>query len=169
MATTTREGHMSEPTHGYTKLGQAVHAHVHDHFPAGTPYQRFNKRVALAITTYVGTMTCFWVFCLLALCSLPSVLSAFGPFHHTFPSWMVKVSIIALVSWVAQTFLQLVLLPSIMVGQNLQNEAADARSAKTFEDVEAVLNLLDCHTQGGLKDVLDAINALKFPAAPAAT
>jgi hypothetical protein len=77
------------------------------------------------------------------------------------PSLLVKASIIALISWIAQTFLQLVLLPSIMVGQNLQNEAADARSAKTFEDVESVLNLLDIHTQGGLKDVLDAVNSLK--------
>jgi hypothetical protein len=150
---------MSEPTHGYTKLGQAVHAHVHDHLPEGSAYQRFNKKVALAITKYVGTMTCFWVFCVLALCSLPSVLSAFSTFSGVFPAWMVKVSIIALIAWIAQTFLQLVLLPSIMVGQNLQNVAADARSAKTFEDVETVLNLLDIHTQGGLKDILDAINA----------
>ena len=150
---------MKDPTHGYTKTGQAVHGHVRDHFPERTAYQRFNKKVALAITTHVGTMTCFWIFCGLALCSLPSVLSAFGPFHHTFPSWLVKASIIALVSWVAQTFLQLVLLPSIMVGQNLQNAAADARSAKTFEDVERLLDLLNVHTQGGLKDLLDAIEA----------
>lgn len=149
---------MREPMHGYTKAGQAVHGHVRDHFPAGNAYQRFNKRVALGITTYVGTMTCFWVFCALALCSLPSVLSEFAAFHHTFPTWMVRASIIALVSWVAQTFLQLVLLPSIMVGQNLQNVAADVRSAKTFEDVERVLDLLDTHTQGGLKDLLDAIH-----------
>ena len=157
---------MEEPTHGYTKLGQAVHAPVHDHLPEGSPYQRFNKKVALAITKYVGTMTCFWVFCVLALCSLPSVLSAFSAFSGVFPAWMVKVSIIALIAWIAQTFLQLVLLPSIMVGQNLQNVAADARSAKTFEDVESVLNLLDIHTQGGLKDVLDAVNALSSQTNP---
>jgi hypothetical protein len=151
---------MSEPTHGYTRLGQAVQAHVHDHLPDHTPYQRFNKRVALAITTYVGTMTCFWIFCLLALCSLPYVLSLFSAFHGAFPGVLIKLSILTLIAWIAQTFLQLVLLPSIMVGQNLQNEAADARSTKTFEDVELVLNLLDVHTQGGLKDVLDAINEL---------
>jgi len=159
---------MAEPTHGYTKLGQAVHAHVHDHLPDRTSYQRFNKRVALAITTYVGTMTCFWVFCLLALCSLPYVLSQFSVFAHTFPAVIIKMSILTLIAWIAQTFLQLVLLPSIMVGQNLQNEAADARSAKTFEDVEAVLNLLDIHTQGGLKAVLDAIDALRGGTGPSA-
>jgi hypothetical protein len=159
---------MSEPTHGYTKLGQAVHGHVHDHLPVGSPYQRFNKKVAIAITKYVGTMTCFWVFCVLALCSLPYVLSLFSAFSGVFPAWLIKASILTLIAWIAQTFLQLVLLPSIMVGQNLQNEAADARSAKTFEDVESVLNLLDCHTQGGLKDVLDAVNALKGQAIPTA-
>lgn len=122
---------------------------------------RFNKRVALTITKHVGSMTCFWVFCLLSLCSLPSVLSGFEVFRGAFPVWMVEVSIIALVSWIAQTFLQLVLLPSIMVGQNLQNEAADARSAKTFEDVEVVLDRLYCDTQGGLRVILDAIEELK--------
>lgn len=112
-------------------------------------------------------MSCFWAFCLLALCSLPSVLSAFSPFAHTFPMWMVKASIIALVAWVAQTLIQLVLLPAIMVGQSLQGAAADARAAKTFEDVEAVkadltlaLDRLDETTMGGLKAVLDAVNAL---------
>jgi hypothetical protein len=48
-----------------------------------------------------------------------------------------------------------------MVGQNLQNIAADARSAKTFEDVERVLDLLDCRTQGGLHDILAAIEDLR--------
>lgn len=160
---------MPEPTHGYTKHGLAVHGHVRDHLPEGTPYARFNKKVALTITKYVGSMTCFWVFCLLALCSLPSVLSGFQVFHGSFPVWMVKVSIITLVAWIAQTFLQLVLLPSIMVGQNLQNEAADARSAKTFEDVEAILDRLDLRTQGGLKDVIDAVLELKTAAGAPST
>jgi hypothetical protein len=152
---------MSEPSHGYTRLGLAVHGHVHDHMRTDTAYARFNKKVAITITKYVGSMTCFWVFCALSLCSLPSVLSGFEVFHGVFPPWMVKVSIIALVAWIAQTFLQLVLLPSIMVGQNLQNEAADARSAKTFEDVEVVMDRLDTHTQGGLREILDAIESLK--------
>jgi hypothetical protein len=157
---------MADPTHGYTKLGLAVHGHVHDHLPEGSAYQRVNKKVAVAITKYVGTMTCFWIFCVLALCSLPYVLSQFSVFANVFPSVIIKLSILTLIAWIAQTFLQLVLLPSIMVGQNLQNVAADARSTKTFEDVETVLNLLDIHTQGGLKDVLDAVNALKGETIP---
>ena len=155
----TQAGH--EPTHGWTRLGLPVHARVMDHHPTDTAYQRFNKKVALAITTYVGTMTCFWVFCVLALLSLPAVLSGFHAFHNTFPNWMIRISIIALISWVAQTFLQLVLLPSIMVGQNLQNEASDARSSKTFEDTETIVDRLDCETQGGIKVLLDKLNEIE--------
>ena len=70
-------------------------------------------------------------------------------------------------SWVAQTFLQLVLLSVIIVGQNVAGEASDARAAKTFDDAEAskagigtALDLLDTHTAGGLAEVLAAVRAL---------
>jgi lipoate synthase len=43
------------------------------------------------------------------------------------------------VAWIAQTFLQLVLLPIIIVGQNVQAAAADARSQATYDDAVAVL------------------------------
>jgi hypothetical protein len=158
------------PAHGFTKLGQAVHRRTIDHLPDDTAYARLNKKVALGLTRYVGTMTCFWVFCLLALFSLPAVLSAFSVFKGVFPAVLIKASIIALVAWVAQTFIQLVLLPALMVGQNLQNAAADARAAKTFEDVEDARNcireallLLDFRTEGGMKVLLDAIESLKPP------
>ncbi len=80
---------------------------------------------------------------------------------------------ILVVSWISQSFIQLVLLPALMVGQNLQNVAADARAAKTFEDVEdarehikQALDLLDLHTEGGLKVVLDAVESLRPVAGP---
>lgn len=160
-----------QPTHGFTKLGQPVHRRTVDHLPTETAYQRFNKRLALWLAKNVGTMTCFYFFNLLALCSLPAILSEFSAFHTVFPHWLVSASLIALIAWVSSNFLQLILLPALMVGQNLQNEAADARSAKTFEDVEdarqnlrKALDLLDLHTEGGLKDILDAIEQLKAPA-----
>ena len=150
----------SDPHFGRTRHGLAVHAHVTDHHKDGSGYQRFNRAVALALTRYVGTMTCFWVFCCLSLSSLPAVLSGFHAFAGFFPAVIIKASIIALVAWVAQTLIQLVLLPALMVGQNLQNEAADARAAKTFEDVERVLDALDLKTEGGLAEVLTAVQAL---------
>jgi hypothetical protein len=48
--------------------------------------------------------------------------------------------LIVIVAWVAQTFLQLVLLPIIIVGQNIQAEASDKRAEQTYNDAEAVLH-----------------------------
>jgi hypothetical protein len=45
-----------------------------------------------------------------------------------------------IVSWIAQTFLQLVLLAIIMVGQDVQAKASDARSEQTYLDAEALLH-----------------------------
>ncbi len=109
---------------------------VWEHHKDNNAWNRFNQQVANRINKMVFTMNTFWVFCCLALCSLPSVLSGFTIFAHTFPAWMTKVSLIALVAWIAQTFIQLVLLPAIGVNQNLQADASDARSEKTFEDTE---------------------------------
>jgi len=101
---------------------------------------RFNARLGLAITTGVGTMWTAYLFTLLALVSLPSVLSGVFPsIKSAFPSWLISLSLIALVAWVAQTFLQLVLLPIIIVGQNVQSKSADKRAEDTYKDAEAVL------------------------------
>jgi len=69
----------------------------------------------------------------------------------------------AIISWIAQTFLQLVLLSIIMVGQSVQSAASDARAEKSFTDTETILDRLDTHTAGGLQEVLDAIHALATP------
>ena len=87
---------------------------------------RLNARVGLAVTLAVGTMWCAYLFGLIALVSLPSALKT----HDK----------IIIVSWVAQTFLQLVLLPIIIVGQNVQAAAADRRAEDTYKDAEAVLH-----------------------------
>ena len=47
---------------------------------------------------------------------------------------------LVIVAWIAQTFLQLVLLPVIIVGQNIQAKAADGRADQTYNDAEAVLH-----------------------------
>ncbi len=46
---------------------------------------------------------------------------------------------IIIVSWIAQTFLQLVLLPVIIVGQNIQAAASDDRAAAIYKDAGAIL------------------------------
>jgi len=98
------------------------------------------------ITRGVGTMACAYVFAIVALISLPEAL---------------KAGTAAIISWIAQTFLQLVLLSIIMVGQSVQAATSDARSEKEFADTEVVLDRLDADTAGGIRAVLDRIDALE--------
>lgn len=93
--------------------------------PQGGPVTRFNTWLALKITAGVGTMWCAYAFAALALISLPDAL---------------KSGRAAIVSWIAQTFLQLVLLSIIIVGQRVQGAAADKRAQATYEDADAVLH-----------------------------
>ena len=86
----------------------------------------FNGRVGLAITTAVGTMVCAYVFAVIAFISLPSALTSGN--------------LTIIIAWVSSNFLQLILLPVIIVGQNLQAGAADKRSEQTYRDAEAVLH-----------------------------
>jgi hypothetical protein len=106
-----------------------------------------NAKVAIVLTKVVGTMWCFYVFNGIALISLPSAINT-G-------------QLTTIINWVSSNWIQLILLPALMVGQNVQSVAADARALKTFEDTEKILDRLDTRTTGGLKDVLDAIEALK--------
>lgn len=86
----------------------------------------FNGRIGLAITSAVGTMVCAYVFGLIALISLPSAITSGN--------------LTIIIAWVSSNFIQLVLLPVIIVGQNLQAQAADKRSEQTYKDAEAVLH-----------------------------
>ena len=101
---------------------------------------RFNTKVAIVITTVVGSMWCAYAFALFDLISLPAAIRGGAS---------------AIVSWVAQTFLQLVLLSVIMVGQNVQAAAADQRAEATYHDASATLHEV-AHVQGHLaaQDVL---------------
>ena len=142
-----------KPTFGHTKSGHEVHAHARHYLPSGTAVARFNSRLGVLITNTVGTMWCAYLFALLSLASLPAILTQ--AFHlHVFPSWLINASLIALVAWVSSYFLQLVLLPIIIVGQNVQSQASDARAAKTFEDTEVVVDRLNTATKGGITEIL---------------
>lgn len=105
-----------------------------------------NAKVAILLTKVVGTMWCFYVFNGIALISLPAAINT-G-------------QMTVIINWVSSNWIQLILLPALMVGQNVQSAAADARAVKTFEDTEMILDRLDTRTEGGLKEVLDAVRAL---------
>ena len=140
-----------------------VHPHTQERQAAGptktidqrrldhpNPFVRFNARLGLMITNVVGTMWAAYLFTIIALMSLPAILSTFQVFHHTFPDWMIKASLIALVAWISSNFLQLVLLPIIIVGQNIQAKTADKRAEDTYKDADAVLHEVT-HIQMHLK------------------
>jgi hypothetical protein len=98
---------------------------IADQLPRGNAIERLNARVAVRITKMVGSMWCAYLFAAFDLLSLPAAI---------------KGGISTIVAWVAQTFLQLVLLSIIMVGQNVQSAAADKRSEDTYLDAEALLH-----------------------------
>ena len=88
----------------------------------------FNGRLAIFITNTVGTMWCAYVFAIIALLSLPDA---------------VRGGLAPLIAWIAQTFLQLVLLSVIMVGQKVAAAASDKQALQTFQDAEALIKIQD--------------------------
>jgi hypothetical protein len=78
---------------------------------------KFNQSLAAKITSGVATMWCAYVFAAIALVSLPAAIRS----HD----------LITIVSWVAQTFLQLVLLSIIMVGQNVASASVEQKINET--------------------------------------
>ena len=88
----------------------------------------FNGRIAVLITDAVGTMWCAYVFAGIALISLPVAIQG---------------GVATLIAWIAQTFLQLVLLSVIMVGQKVAAAASDKQALQTYRDAEALLKIQD--------------------------
>ena len=79
----------------------------------------FNQRVAEKITSFVSTMWCAYLFAALALISLPAAIRSGD--------------VVIIVAWIAQTFLQLVLLSIIMVGQKVSSSNVEKLILETHE------------------------------------
>jgi len=79
----------------------------------------FNEKLAARITGAVGTMWAAYVFAGIAFISLPAAIMSGDP--------------IVIVAWIAQTFLQLVLLAVIMVGQDVQAKGVQKKIDETHE------------------------------------
>jgi hypothetical protein len=106
------------------------HPRIAERARAGAPqttdeHVGFNGRIALALTRGVGTMWAAYAFAVLALIALPKAIEG---------------GVFTLVQWVSQTFIQLVMLSVIMVGQNILARAADKRSLMTYQDGEATFH-----------------------------
>ena len=113
-----RHPHVEARRKGPPRVAEAA-AKVH----GATVLGRINAKVGLTITVIVGTMWAAYVFAAIALVSLPD------NWHSTQ----------TLILWISSSFLQLVLLPVIIVGQNIQARAADQRAQATYDDAAAVL------------------------------
>jgi len=118
-----RAGMQETQAHRYITRADA-HARVHGTGWAG----RLNKRLGVVITNAVGTMYCAYAFAALALVSLPAALRSGDP--------------VVVVSWISQTFLQLVLLSIIIVGQQVISEASDQRAEADHETIILLHQLL---------------------------
>jgi uncharacterized membrane protein len=107
-------------------------------------------KVALFITKIVGTMWCAIVFTILALISLPQALHG---------------GVATIISWIAQTFLQLVLLSIILVGQNLQSRHSELLTDADYEtnleskkDIETLMKRLDSIENDKLNKILEILD-----------
>jgi hypothetical protein len=123
------------------------HKHIEERKKSGPPKTRsmpigLNGRIAIVLTTAVGTMWCAYVFAILALLVVPDAI---------------KGGLLTFVQWVSQTFVQLVMLSVIMVGQNIMGMAADKRAEMTYKDAEATFHEAE-QIQAHLQAQDDAIN-----------
>ena len=91
--------------------------------------REFNQQVALFVTEKVGTMSCAYLFAVIAFVSLPEAILSEDPLE--------------IVSWIAETFLQLVLLSIIIVGQNIQSEIAEQQAQTDRETLAAIKRLAE--------------------------
>jgi hypothetical protein len=112
----------------YTKHPRIDERAVHGPHLTKDEHIGFNGKIAVIITKMVSTMWCAYLFAGIALISLPSAIGG---------------GTATLVSWIAQTFLQLVLLSVIMVGQKVSAQASDKQALQTYKDTEVLLEMQD--------------------------
>ncbi len=133
------------------------HQHIEERKKSGPPKTHstpmsLNGRIAMVLTTAVGTMWCAYVFAILALLVVPDAI---------------KGGLLTFVQWVSQTFIQLVMLSVIMVGQSIMGQAADKRAEMTYKDAEATFHearQIQAHLQAqdtAINSVLDRLEALE--------
>lgn len=93
----------------------------------------FNMKIAVAITKGLGTMICAYIFAILAIIGFPG----FGATPTQY------------VQWVSQTFIQLVALSVLAVGQQVLSKHGELMAEEqykttisTYHDIEQVMNHL---------------------------
>jgi hypothetical protein len=126
------------PRHHVPRLVTSAHgrARIHGEHPVG----QFNSWLGVLVTRSVGTMWAAYAFMLIGLVSFPQALSSF-----------LKGDTVTGIAWLSQSFLQLVLLPIIIVGQNVISASQDARAEADHETLTA-LHLINVQQLKMLED-----------------
>ena len=106
---------------------------------------RFNAFLAVMVTHAVGSMWAAYLFVLIALVSFPQALASF-----------LRGDTLTGVTWLSQSFLQLVLLPILLVGQRIISAAQDARAETDHETLTALHRINVQQLQ-----ILKALDALR--------
>jgi hypothetical protein len=106
-----------------------------------------NQRIAVTLTRAVGTMPCAYLFVCLAIAGFPGL-------HASLPAY---------VQWISQTFLQLVFLPVLSVGQTVLSKHQELMAEEqykfvkgTYSDTEQLIQHLhaqDDQSQGQTRDI----------------
>lgn len=94
----------------------------------------FNERLAVALTRSVSTMACAYLFAILAIIGFPG--------FHASPAQYVQ--------WLSQTFIQLVMLSILAVGQSilgkhqeLQSQEQYNMAVKTTHEIDQIVQHMD--------------------------
>lgn len=135
-----------KPAHPqHHRTGVLFHHESHQHEPrnvnllhtAEQAAEGINTKIAIKLTNSVGTMWTAYAFALIAVIGLFGILNLFNPI------------VALLVAWASQTFIQLTLLPVIMVGQNVLGRKAELQADEqfrttmsTYHDIEQIMQHL---------------------------
>ena len=112
----------------------ALYKHtIHPHKPVN-PNERFkqaqvgfNAKIAVWLTSHIGTM---WAAYLLAGICMIGLLAIFG---------VVPAIFVAIILWFTSEFLSLILLPIIMVGQNILGQKSEMQADEQYNTTQKEL------------------------------
>lgn len=144
-ASAKTEAVLQTQAHPHHHTGVLFHHEPHQHQPrnvnrlheAEQAAEGFNTRLAVVLTQHTGTMWTAYIFTVLAFIGLLGLFNLLNPF------------VFLLTTWISQQFLQLVLLPVIMVGQNvlgrkteLQADEQFRTTMSSYHDIEQIMQHL---------------------------
>jgi uncharacterized membrane protein len=158
------EASQQAPAHQNHYTRHLFHHEPHQHQPRNVNLLQaaeraaggFNEKLAILLTNSVGTMWTAYIFVLIAIVGLFAILGVFSS------------TIALLVAWASQTLIQLVLLPVIMVGQNVLNRKSELQADEqfhttmsTYHDIEQIMQHLSAQDEELLRHTKILIHLLE--------